>query len=251
MPVAKEPEQPVAPMPGTTVPHMPGKPDMPVAEPIRIESLEEAIKAQEQRRKEQEENLKKGKVLRIIKIKKDIDKRQKQKIASAIIAGISFSAFVIAALTSADDLQRLLHLEITNIASLREYVETIPTGILASLAVLALSISNYLGCKEFQDFDKKILKQYEDELNESPSKGLQVNRMFEKNNILTLADNNEYLVLDKFNYNNITYVYLVDINDNTNIIYGKLNGEDIVELSDLEELEIIIRKVNENLKSSN
>lgn len=75
--------------------------------------------------------------------------------------------------------------------------------------------------------------------------------MFEKNNILTLADNNEYLVLDKFNYNNITYVYLVDINDNTNIIYGKLNGEDIVELSDLEELEIIIRKVNENLKSSN
>ena len=75
--------------------------------------------------------------------------------------------------------------------------------------------------------------------------------MFEKNNILTLADNNEYLVLDKFNYNNITYVYLIDINDNTNIIYGKLNGEDIVELSDLEELEIIIRKVNENLKSSN
>lgn len=172
IPVAKEPEQPVAPMPGTTVPHMPGKPDMPVAEPIRIESLEEAIKAQEQRRKEYEENLKRGKVLRIIKIKKDIDKRQKQKIASAIIAGISFSAFVIAALTSADDLQRLLHLEITNIASLREYVETIPTGILASLAVLALSISNYLGCKEFQDFDKKILKQYEDELNESPSKGL-------------------------------------------------------------------------------
>lgn len=75
--------------------------------------------------------------------------------------------------------------------------------------------------------------------------------MFEKNNILTLADNNEYLVLDKFNYNNITYVYLVDINDNTNIIYGKLNEEDIVELSDPEELEIIIRKVNENLKSSN
>lgn len=75
--------------------------------------------------------------------------------------------------------------------------------------------------------------------------------MFEKNNILTLADNNEYLVLDKFNYNNFTYVYLVDINDNTNIIYGKLNGEDIIELSDPEELEIIIRKVNENLKSSN
>ena len=68
--------------------------------------------------------------------------------------------------------------------------------------------------------------------------------MFEKGNILTLADNNEYSVVDSFIYNNMTYVYLVDINDNTNIIYGKLENNEIVELSDADELEQVIKIVN-------
>lgn len=71
--------------------------------------------------------------------------------------------------------------------------------------------------------------------------------MFEKGNILTLADNNEYSVVDIFNDNNIIYVYLVDINNNTNIIYGKLENDEIVELTDANELEKVIKIVNENL----
>ena len=42
--------------------------------------------------------------------------------------------------------------------------------------------------------------------------------MFEKGNILTLADNNEYTVVDLFNDSGNVYVYLVDINNNANII---------------------------------
>lgn len=74
--------------------------------------------------------------------------------------------------------------------------------------------------------------------------------MFEKGNILTLADNNEYSVVDKFNDNGNVYTYLIDINDNTNIIYGKLVNDEIIELTDPDELERIIKIININLHTS-
>lgn len=70
--------------------------------------------------------------------------------------------------------------------------------------------------------------------------------MFEKGNILTLADNNEYSVVDQFIDNGNNYVYLVDINNPLNIIYGKLENDEIIELSDSEELERIIKIVYNN-----
>lgn len=74
--------------------------------------------------------------------------------------------------------------------------------------------------------------------------------MFEKGNILTLEDDNEYSVVDKFNDNGNTYVYLVDINNNTNIIYGKLEKYEIVELNNSDELGRIIKIVNSNLHNN-
>ena len=74
--------------------------------------------------------------------------------------------------------------------------------------------------------------------------------MFEKGTILTLADDNEYAVVDKYNDNNIIYVYLVDINNNSNIIYGKLENDEIVELTDPNELEKVIQQVNKNLHNN-
>ena len=74
--------------------------------------------------------------------------------------------------------------------------------------------------------------------------------MFDKGNILDLADNNEYCVVDTFNYNDTTYVYLVDINNNSNIIYGKLDNDEIVELSDPNELEIVIKIINDDLHNN-
>ncbi len=70
--------------------------------------------------------------------------------------------------------------------------------------------------------------------------------MFEIGNILTLADDNEYSVVDQFNDSGINYVYLVDINNNANIIYGKLVNDEIVEISEAEELEKVIKLVYEH-----
>ena len=74
--------------------------------------------------------------------------------------------------------------------------------------------------------------------------------MIEKGNILTLADNNEYSVVDKFNDGSIIYLYLVDINNNGNIMYAKLENDEVVELSDVDELEKVIKIVNDNLHSN-
>ena len=70
--------------------------------------------------------------------------------------------------------------------------------------------------------------------------------MFEIGNILTLADDNEYSVVDQFNDSGINYVYLVDINNNANIIYGKLENDEVVEISEAEELEKVIKLVYEH-----
>ena len=74
--------------------------------------------------------------------------------------------------------------------------------------------------------------------------------MFEKGEILTLADNNEYVVVDKYTDTGTIYVYLVDMNNNINIIYGKLENNEIVELTDPDELEKVIQQVNKNLHSN-
>lgn len=67
--------------------------------------------------------------------------------------------------------------------------------------------------------------------------------MFEIGDVLTLVDDNEYTVIDKFENDNRIYVYLVDINDNNNMIYGKLENDEIVELEDVNELKKIINIV--------
>ena len=74
--------------------------------------------------------------------------------------------------------------------------------------------------------------------------------MIEKGIVLSLADNNEYTVVDKYNDNDNTYIYLVDINDNSNIIYGKLENDEIVGLTDPDELEKVIKQVNINVHNN-
>ena len=74
--------------------------------------------------------------------------------------------------------------------------------------------------------------------------------MFEKGKILDLEDDNQYFVVDTFNDNGTTYVYLVDINNNSNIIYGKLDKDEIVELDNPNELERVIKIVNDDLHNN-
>lgn len=71
--------------------------------------------------------------------------------------------------------------------------------------------------------------------------------MLENGTVLTLENNNEYTIVDKYSDNNIIYVYLVDINNNSNIIYGKLENDEIVEITNPVELEKVIQQVYKNL----
>lgn len=52
--------------------------------------------------------------------------------------------------------------------------------------------------------------------------------------IVTLDDNNEYVVVSKTNYENKTYYYLIDKNNNTNIKFCYEDAGDLVEFDDKE-----------------
>ena len=51
-------------------------------------------------------------------------------------------------------------------------------------------------------------------------------------NIITLSDNNEYVVAGTANYNNKEYLYLIDINNNRNIKFAELNNNQVIVLKD-------------------
>ena len=47
--------------------------------------------------------------------------------------------------------------------------------------------------------------------------------------ILTLSDDNRYVVISKTQYENKEYLYLIDINDNKNMKFCYINGNKIIE----------------------
>ena len=53
-----------------------------------------------------------------------------------------------------------------------------------------------------------------------------------KNDILTLEDNNEYVVVSKVTYDDANYLYIVDLNDVKNIKFVKENNDEVLEISD-------------------
>lgn len=72
--------------------------------------------------------------------------------------------------------------------------------------------------------------------------------MFEKNDLVSLNDNKEYLIIDIVVIDEKKYIYLMDINDNKNFIVGLLNEENQVsELTD----QNMIEKVFDAIKKKN
>ena len=53
-----------------------------------------------------------------------------------------------------------------------------------------------------------------------------------KNDVLTLEDNNEYVVVSKVTYDDANYLYIVDLNDVKNIKFVKENNDEVLEISD-------------------
>lgn len=66
---------------------------------------------------------------------------------------------------------------------------------------------------------------------------------FEKQDIITLSDNQEYVVVSKIIYNNEYYIYLVDIHDNNNLKFAKLQNTNSVFVLDSNKNEELIKKL--------
>ena len=52
--------------------------------------------------------------------------------------------------------------------------------------------------------------------------------------VLTLSDNNKYVVVSKVLYDNKNYYYLIDLNNDANVVFCYEDGEELVELNDKE-----------------
>lgn len=72
--------------------------------------------------------------------------------------------------------------------------------------------------------------------------------MFEKNDVVLLEDNKEYLIVDIVTIEEDKYVYLMEIDNNMNFIVGLLNEKNqLLEVTD----ENIIKKVFMEIKVKN
>lgn len=58
--------------------------------------------------------------------------------------------------------------------------------------------------------------------------------MIQIKDVVTLSDQNEYLVVSKVDHEYRTYYYLVDINDNSNVLFLYENGEKLTEVEEPE-----------------
>lgn len=52
--------------------------------------------------------------------------------------------------------------------------------------------------------------------------------------VLTLSDDKEYVVISKVYYNRKDYLYLVDINDNSNLKFCYLENDELIESNNKE-----------------
>ena len=80
--------------------------------------------------------------------------------------------------------------------------------------------------------------------------------MIEIKDSLILSDNCEYVVASKASYNNNVYLYLIDIQNNTNFKFVRLDDNKVIEVSDdklcarllplfLKESKSILEEINE------
>lgn len=74
--------------------------------------------------------------------------------------------------------------------------------------------------------------------------------MIKKGDILTLEDDNQYTVVDMFVEEEKTYAFLVDINNVVNFIYCKIEDDGLVDLAGTDELEHVIKVINDRLHSA-
>lgn len=68
-----------------------------------------------------------------------------------------------------------------------------------------------------------------------------------KNEIYTLDDGLDYLVVDAFEMDGNSYVYLIEVDKQSNVICGKINDNRLDVILDQDELNKFLEKVMEDL----
>lgn len=74
--------------------------------------------------------------------------------------------------------------------------------------------------------------------------------MFDIGTIIDLDDNNSYTVISNIEYNNKEYLYLVDVNDNSNMMFvGKIQNE-LIPIKDTKLVKDLIPLMNEKINNN-
>lgn len=56
--------------------------------------------------------------------------------------------------------------------------------------------------------------------------------MNKENTVLTLDDHKQYVVVKQFNLENKDYIFLADLEDENNVMFGQINGNNIEKVTD-------------------
>lgn len=74
--------------------------------------------------------------------------------------------------------------------------------------------------------------------------------MLEFGDIITLENEKKYLVVGTCNYNDKNYVYLVNTEEQTNVVLGIVENDDLQEVTDEEEFKQVMPLILDNVDMS-
>lgn len=74
--------------------------------------------------------------------------------------------------------------------------------------------------------------------------------MLEKGKLITLSDDNKYAIVDYFEMDSYQIIYLIDINNPANILYGTIENDEIHEINNPELLEKVVKTIGERIQKN-
>lgn len=73
--------------------------------------------------------------------------------------------------------------------------------------------------------------------------------MFDIGTIIDLDDNNSYTVISGIEYNNKEYLYLVDLNENSNMMFVEKSGNELIPINDTKLVKDLIQLMNDKINN--
>lgn len=73
--------------------------------------------------------------------------------------------------------------------------------------------------------------------------------MFDIGTVFDLDDNNSYTVISSVKYNNKEYLYLVDLNDNSNMMFVEKLENELIPINDTNLLKNLILLMNDEINN--